>query len=455
MSRLTWIWPCISGLLALWTFTGCNPPGTLERIRESGKLVVLTRNAPTTYYIGRAGPMGFDYELVAAFAASLGVEVQLEVRDSVAAILEAMARGEGDIAAAGLTHTAKRQARFLFGPDYHTVQQQVVCHRNGKRPERLEELPNLQLLVIAQSSYVERLEELRETLPGLRWDTTAELPTEEILARVWRQEVDCTVADSNIVAINRRYYPELLVAFPLTDEQSLAWVLRPGSTDLQQALQRWFDQDTQDELLKTLRDRYYSHVDLFDYVDLQVYHRHIRERLPRFRPLFERAAQKYGFSWPLIAAVAYQESHWNPQAKSPTGVRGIMMLTQRTANALGIHNRLSPTQSINGGTKYLAQLRRRLPTAVHNPNRLWLALAAYNVGLAHLRDAMSLAARLEKDPHDWHELRQVLPLLAQKKYFKTLKYGYARGTEPVRYVRRIRNYQEILEARLQRLSRTR
>jgi membrane-bound lytic murein transglycosylase F len=392
--------------------------------------------------------MGFEHDLITAFAASLGVDVEFKMLPSVAAILEAIGRGEGHITAAGLTRTPQREKTFLFGPDYHTVQQQVVCHRDGPRPRRLPDLPNVELLVIEKSSYVERLGELQDTLPGLRWEATADLVTEEILARVWRKELDCTVADSTIVAINRRYHPELVVVFPITDPQPLAWILRPGSTDLRNALGRWFKKDAQDELLRTLRDRYFGHVDIFDYVDVRTYHKHIEKRLPQFRPLFEYAAKTHDLPWTLLAAVAYQESHWRPRAKSPTGVRGIMMLTQPTAQALGVTNRLDPVQSINGGAKYLARQFRRVPAEVQNPDRLWFGLAAYNVGINHLRDAMVLAERLDKNPHVWRDVKTVLPLLAKRKYFKTVKYGYARGTEPVRFVRRIRNYQEILEKQL-------
>lgn len=442
----------------LWQMMGCGPSNqenesTLHRIRKAGTLVVLTRNAPTTYYIGREGQLGFEHDLVTAFAASLNVSVQFDVRSSITSILAGIAKGEGDIAAAGLTRTPQRETTFLFGPDYHSVQQQVICHRSGKRPKNVQDLPNVSLLIISNSSYEERLQELQTTLPTLHWETTRTLSTEAILARVWRREVDCTVADSIIVAINRRYYPELVVAFPLTDHQPLAWVLRPGSTDLQQALQRWFDEPAQNQLLTALRDRYYGHVNLFNYVDLKTFQRHVRHRLPHLRPVFQQAAKTYDFSWTLLASQAYQESHWNAKAKSPTGVRGIMMLTRRTARSLGLRNRLNPQQSINGGARYMARLRARLPDQVKGKNRLWFTLAAYNVGMGHLKDAMTLARRHGKNPHIWRDVKQILPLLTQHRYFKTVTFGYARGTEPVRYVQRIRNYQDLLEAQMRHTSR--
>ena len=198
-----------------------------------------------------------------------------------------------------------------------------------------------------------------------------------------------------------------------------------------------------------LRDEHFD-IDEFDYVDMRSFVRRIKSRLPALRPLFEQAAQEYDIPWTLLAAQAYQESHWNRRARSPTGVRGIMMLTQRTARELGVKSRLDPEQSIMGGAKYLYRLQKRIPDTVVGQDRWWYALAAYNVGMGHVHDARRLARKLERNPDSWLELRGVLPLLSQKKYYKDLKYGRARGSEPVTYVNKIRSYQNILHAQLAR-----
>jgi membrane-bound lytic murein transglycosylase F len=416
----------------------------LEAVRERGELVVLTRNAPTTYYFGRDGEAGFEYDLVSAFADHLGVTPRFVLLESVDQVISALAEGRGDLAAAGLTHTAGREGRFAFGPGYFLVQQQVVCRRGGASPRTVEDLAGVQLMVTASSSYVERLEELRPEIPGLTWEARADLTTEQILEKVWRREVDCAVADSNIVAINRRYFPELQVAMPLTEEESLAWMLRPESRGLKREVDRWFAGLEDNGLLAILQGRYYGHVEIFDYVDVARFRRRIDSLLPRFRRLFEEAAEAHDLDWTLLAAQAYQESHWDPGARSPTGVRGMMMLTHRTAGELGVNNRLDPAQSIHGGARYLADLRRRLPESIEEPDRTWIALAAYNIGMGHVFDARELARELGRDPDIWVEFREVLPLLAQPRYHRNLRFGYARGSEPVEYVRRIRNYEEIL-----------
>lgn len=443
----------IIGIVMLLTLSGMvsslctwlSLSGYIEELKKGGKLVVITRNSPITYYVSSEGSAGFEYDLANAFAKHLGVKVEFKLMDSVAQILEAIEKGEGDIASASLTRTQEREEKYLFGPSYLNIQQQVVCRRGRRIPKNIEGLKNIPLLVIEKSSYEERLKELKTHYPFLKWDTTRELSTEDILEKVWEKEVPCTVADSNIVAINRRYYPELVVAFPITEEQQLAWIIHPKKKFLIQAAEQWLDDFEEENQLAILHDKYYGYVDIFNYVDLSVYRRHIKERLPTLRHLFKKAARKYDIPWSLLAAQSYQESHWNPKAKSPTGVRGVMMLTRRTAKSLGVTNRLDPRQSINGGAKYLKKMLKRLPASIPPSDRLSYALAAYNIGMAHLKDAQILAKRLNKDPSSWRELKQVLPLLSKKKYYKTLKYGYARGIEPVRYVERIYNYRDILE----------
>ena len=436
-------------LLLATLVSGCERGvDALDDARERGVLEVVTRHGSTTLFEGRDGAEGFEHDLTRAFAAHLGLEVRYLVQDSIPAVLAAIDAGEGHLAAAALTRTAERERRFRFGPDYKEVQQQVVCHRDGAAPQSVADLVGLDLLVLGGSSYEERLRELRAEHPALRWRTSAELSTAEILERVWRRDADCTLADSNLVAINRRYYPELHVAFAISDPQQLAWVLPQRSDKLAAALEEWFAEAQASGLLERLDERHFGHVDVFDYVDLREYRQRIAERLPAYEPLFRAAAERHGLPWTVLAALAYQESHWNPSARSPTGVRGMMMLTRRTARSLGVQNRLDARESIMGGARYLERMLKRVPDSVIGPDRLWFALAAYNVGFGHLRDARVLAQRLGRDPDTWRDLKEVLPLLSRKQYYTTLKHGYARGGEPVRYVERVRNYLDILEQRL-------
>ncbi len=437
-------------LLGLGLLVSCSSGDRLDNIEQKKILTVVTRNAPTTWYEGRDGDAGFEYELAKNFAAYLDVKLKMVTRDSVSGILDIIRQGKADIAAAGLTRTAERENGFLFGPPYQEVTQQVVCRRGGARPRSVEELAGVELMVSANSSYVERLQSLKSRYPDLHWREDASLNTESLLEQVWKKELECTIADSNIVAINRRYFPELSVRFDLGKPQSLAWMLPADAAALRDKVNIWYELIDRNGELAALKEKYYGYIEVFDYVDTRTLTRRIKRLLPKFRPMFEEAGMRYGIDWTLLAAQSYQESHWNPRAKSPTGVRGIMMLTLTTAKEMGIKSRLNAKENILGGAKYLAQMRKRLPQSITRHDREWMALAAYNVGFGHMRDAFVLTERLDKNPNLWTDVSTVLPLLGRRKYYRTLKHGYARGWEPVRYVKRIRDYQDIIVNNLER-----
>ena len=423
---------------------------SLEDIQASGKLVVLTRNAPTTVYTDREEKQtGPEYDLVESFAASIGVEVEYKIKPSIKEIIAAVENAEGDLAAAGLTITEQRLQKFIFGSAYQDVTQQVVCRRDNVQPDAIENLVGLNLVVIADSSYVERLKVLREQYPDLVWKETTTEDTEQLLRAVWLREIDCTIADSNIVDINRRYFPELIAPLNLNESETLGWMMSAERGDLKAAIENWIEPFQLGGEAAALQERYYGFVELFDYVDTRRFIKRVKSRYPKYDKYFNEAAEKYQLDPLLLAAQAYQESHWRANARSPTGVRGIMMLTLNTARAMGVESRLDPKQSIFGGAKYMARLLSdRFEDDVTEPDRTWLALAAYNVGRGHLHDAQKLAREQGLNPYLWSDIKQVLPLLSDKRYYRKLKYGYARGFEPVRYVQRIRDYRLILDNEL-------
>jgi membrane-bound lytic murein transglycosylase F len=433
--------------LALVAGAGCHqlsPQNEVGAIKAKGELRVLIRNNATCYYEGPTGFAGFEYELAKAFADYLGVKLVCIVTHNFKEMIPSLLRGDADLITAGFTVTEQRRRKVAFGPAYMEVQQQVVGRRGGPAPETVADLIGHPLWINAGTSYEERLRQLKQQYPALSWMPVSGYETEEILEMVWRGIVPLTIADSNIVAVNRRYYPQLRINFAIEEGQQLAWAVHPQHQYLLTTVERWFSRPETSALLHRLKEHYYGHLEVFDYVDLVKYHNRVRHRLPRYRDQFEEAAERHGLDWRLVAAQSYQESHWDPNAVSFTGVRGMMMLTQETADTLGVKSRVDPRQSIEGGVRYLAHLHERIGDDVPEPDRTYMALAAYNVGWGHLEDARTLAERLEKDPNSWQDVSAILPLLRQKKYYSSLPHGYARGTEPVRYVDRIKTYYGIL-----------
>lgn len=432
--------------VAGFLLTTCTArPPVLEQVLTTGELHVITRNAPTTYYYGPDGETGLEYDLARLFAERLGVELRIQVASTVAAVFPPLIRGDVHIAAAGLTITASRLDRVRFGPPYQEVVQQIAYRYGTGRPRNPGDLVGGRFEVVAGSSHSEHLARLIDEFPELTWSENRDAEREELLHRVAEGLIDYTIADSTELQLTQRYYPEIRAAFDISDPEPLAWALAPGDDrSLLDEVERFFEQLRDSGTLEQLIDKYYAHVDRFDYVGTRVLLRHISVRLPEYEQAFREAAAEVGVDWRLLAAIGYQESHWNPRAVSPTGVRGIMMLTLNTAEYIGIENRLNPRESIFGGARYFASLRSRLPARIREPDRTWLALAAYNIGLGHLEDARVITQRQGGDPDSWTDVREHLPKLAQRRYFEGTRYGYARGREPVIYVDNVRSYYDVL-----------
>lgn len=427
----------IIGLL----FLGCAKPKRLEDIKAQGKIIVLTRNAPTTYYENNYGDLvGIEYELAKSFAKHLGVQAEFVVLNSTNEILKALKNGDGDLAAAGLAYTNKRAKNFLLGPPYQTIQQEVVCNKMFSINNR-NDLSKIKIAVIKNSNYEDRLKKI----PKLQIELISDLSTEELLEEVSKKNKECTVANSNILSIQKRYFTNLFSVYSLENEEQLVWAFPKSYKFLNKELKKWYSNIQKSSLLSALIDKYYGHTEEFNYLDRKIFLEKAKSTLPKYQGLFKMAGDKYKIPWKLLAALSYQESHWNPNAESPTGVKGIMMLTQSTAKEMDVKDRRDPFQSIVGGAKYLKQTIDQIPPYIDGDDRIWMGLASYNVGYSHLRDARSLAVLKEKNPNRWAGVKEMLPLLSNNKYYRHLPHGYARGHEPVLFVQRIRNYLELLK----------
>jgi membrane-bound lytic murein transglycosylase F len=427
--------------------SACNvsQDNKLSAVKHAGELVVLTRNSPTTYYEGPDGPTGFEYDLAHAFAARLGVTLRMKTVDRFSDLLPMVADGDGDFAAAGLTITPLRETQVRFTPSYQTIRQQVVCNARTPPPANVKGLIGRHLEVAAGTSYVEVLNRLKLRYPQLSWTTTDNLQTEDLLVQVQQGLTELTVADSNIIDLSRQFNPDLRVAFDLSEPEKLAWAFPLSDDDsLYQAASRFLEDMRQSGELAHLIERHYGPASRFNPINLAAYIEKITTDLPRYRDIFQEAGRRYLLDWRLLAALSYQESYWDPAAVSPTGVRGIMMLTETTAQHLGVSNRMDVRQSVNGGAAYLRTLMDRIPERIREPDHTWFALAAYNVGINHLEDARIITQSQGGDPDKWADVKERLPLLTKAAWYTKARHGYARGYEPVQFVTRIRMYYEIL-----------
>ncbi|MGX5173546.1 membrane-bound lytic murein transglycosylase MltF [Aliikangiella sp. IMCC44653] len=434
----------LSVFLATFLY-GCTQPqlSTLDKIKQRGKILVVTRNSPTTYYESATGFAGIEYELVEQFAQKLNVKVEWVINDNLKEIVELVDQGKVDFAAAGLTVTPEREKNLQFAPAYQQITSKLVFKQGNKWPRNVSQLDG-ELRVLAHSSFAQELLNLKQSHPELHWSETTEHTSEELLMMILDETIDYTIVDSTELDLNRRFHPELAVAFTVGKPQSLAWAF-PKSQDytlFTQVIEFFGEQQASGQVAQ-LVEKYYGHVEHFDYVGARQFHRATQEKLDEYKDYFVESAED-DLDWRLLAAISYQESHWRPKAKSPTGVRGMMMLTLPTAKQLGIKNRLDAEQSILGGAKYLRKILSRVPQRIQDPDRTWFALAGYNVGWGHVEDARIITEKQGGDPDKWADVKERLPLLQKKRWYKQTKHGYARGAEPVKYVTNIRRYYDVL-----------
>ena len=437
----------IAILAAIVMLQGCiDRAPILEQVKRDGKLTIVTRNASTTYYEDPDGqPDGLEFELASLFADHLGVELEVKVVNNLKDIFTMVAKQDVDFAAAGLTITERRKNWVRFTPPLQKVTPEIVYRVGTKKPENVTDLIGHTVEVVANSSHAERLQALKHKYPKLRWVENAKLESEELLDLVKNQLVDYVVVDSNELMINQHLYPRLSAAFALDKPEAVAWAFpHTNDTSLYDEATRFIDEIRNNGVLDQVLERHYSHIQQFDQVGTFTFLEHIQERLPQYEEAFKKAASDNNLDWMLLAAMGYQESHWNADAISPTGVRGLMMLTRHTAKYLGVSDRKDPLESIEGGARYLRDIYERLPESIKDPDRMWMALASYNIGLGHLRDARHLTERRNGNVDKWVEVKDNLPLLRKRKWYRTTRHGYARGNEAVKYVENIRSYYEIL-----------
>jgi membrane-bound lytic murein transglycosylase F len=424
-----------------------SKPTALELIRERGSIIVITQNSGSTYYLYREQPAGFEYDLAAEFARYLNVDLEV-VTPGWLEMFAMLDHAEGDFIAAGVTVVPSRERRVDFSDPYLTIQQEVIVHHDNYNIKSVDDLSGRTVYVRAGTSYQEKLAVLLGEGVDMDLVLVPDVTTDELIRRVADSEIDITVADSNIALLNRMYHPDIRIAFPLPEPQSLAWAVRKGNGELLEVMNEFFTRIRTDGTLDAIYNRYHEDANYLNRFDLKAFHRKVETELPRYRKMISKAADKHGFDWRLIAAMIYQESHFNPRARSYTGVRGLMQVTQMAAAEMGIDNRMDPQQSIDAGVGYLASLYERFDDIENEKDRLLFSLASYNIGYGHVRDAQKIVKEHGRPADSWSSLVETLPFLEMPEFYHDTRYGYARGTEPVRFVENIMAYYDILKRKI-------
>ena len=444
-------------LAFLLLVASCDKPSEVPIVETPAAVVnkekvitFVTINSPNTYFVdGNNEFAGLEYDLAKLFVQELddGTQLKFIVEKHIDQVLPNLINGKADIAAADITVTETRKTRIDFSKPYQDVQQQVVYNKAyiKKPPKNLKELIGKNISVPAGTSFAERLNKLHQLEPNLFWEERRDVDSEKIIHEVANGEVDYTIADSHLVAILQNYYPNLGVAFSIGEPEKIAWgISKQADPMLQEKANAFFTKIKNNGTLRNLIDRYHGNAKRLNPLDIKTFLIRSNTLLPKYKHLFKQAQEITGIDWRLLAAISYQESHWDTFNTSPTNVRGLMMLTEATADQMGVTDRLDPKQSIPAGAKYINLLVETIPDRVPEPDRIYMALASYNIGYAHVEDARVLAQRHGLNPDSWADIKKTLVMLNNPEYYSTVKYGYASGGAPVIFVESIRSYHNIL-----------
>jgi membrane-bound lytic murein transglycosylase F len=419
--------------LCAWLWTRTTSVDPLPDWRQ-GELVVIV--PPLEMETENA----FETELAEQFAQQLQVKLKvipLPADQSLPALVAHKAH---------LATAARNTADYAlrFGKAYQSLDELLICHRTT--PDDIDELEGRELVVTAGSPQESALREVQRDHSSLRWKSRRGTSPDELLEEVADGKLDCTVANEEQLTTSRNFYPDLGIALDIDSPSDMSWAFIGGEdTKLFDEAQQFFARIKQDGTLRHLLDRYYGHNDRLEAPDAEAFIAQTRSMLPHFRHWFKEAADLTGIEWQVLAALAYQESHWDPSATSYTNVRGMMMLTEETADRMGVENRLDAHSSILAGARYLQLLKEQLPLRMNEKDRLWMALAAYNQGMGHLEDARILASQSGLNPDVWADVKRMMPLLARPSFYKNAKRGKARGGEAVILVETVRLYHDMLK----------
>jgi membrane-bound lytic murein transglycosylase F len=436
----------ILGLFLLVNLSACdNQQSQLDSMLEIGEVRVVTIYSPTTYFIDADSETGFEYELARMFATDLGLKLKIIIADNKSEMVDILMRGEADIAAGLIKQTFSENNNLIAGPEYYHVTQQVIYKRGFDRPDSLDDLSPYQLHIAQGGIKPEKLVGLKQQYTEFSWKLHPDASSSDIIDLIENDQIAYAGVYSNELLLAQQTYPELRAAFDILQPTPLSWFVRnTPDKSLLAKIENFFIEIDQKESLTELIEYFFGPVQKFDYVDQRQFISRFKSRFTQYDSLFKATAKENDIDWRMLAAMSYQESHWNARARSPTGVRGLMMLTLDTAKQVGVTDRLDPEQSIQGGARYFNLMLKKIPQQIQGPDRTWFALAAYNIGFGHLEDARVITQKQGGNPNKWVEVKTYLPNLQNSQWYKQTRFGYAKGIQAVSFVEGIRKYYNTL-----------
>ncbi len=451
------------GILVICAFwmSGCQMKKTdlkgpavirdLNEIVADGKLRVLIAYSATSYFLYRGQTMGYEYELLKRLAKKLNLELDLKVSRNLDHMLDELKKGNIDLVAHGLAVTQERKEEVAF-IDYLYLTKQVLVQRKPDNWRKLTidnikeamiqdpiELIGDTVSVRKNSSYLKRLLNLSKEIGGDIVIDTLEgaISTDEIIKQVVDKKIKYTVADGNLARINASHYPILDVSVPVSFSQRIAWAVSLDSPKLLEKINDWIEEEKKGSDYYVIYNKYFENKRSFKRRAKSEFYSLNKNQISTYDRLIKKHAQELGWDWRLLASLVYQESQFEPSDSSWAGAKGLMQIMPSTAQELRIKDRGNPEESLRGGTAYLEQLSGYFEEVKDSVQRIKFAMASYNCGYQHVKDAQNLAELRGLDKYTWDDnVDNMILALSDPQHYnhEAVQYGYVRGAEPYDYV---------------------
>lgn len=435
-----------------------SPVLDLEEIKNRGEIIALVDYSSTSYFMYKGTPMGFEYEILSKFAKSMDLKLIVKPVSDLTSIIDSLNNMKGDIIASNLTTTKERREKVEFTLPLIRTKQVLVQRKNknnDKYISHLDELIGKNVYVQKGSSFYKRIQNLSEEIGGdiVINQVSGNITVEELIEQVSEGEIDYTIADQHVAKINKVFYKNIDINTAISLEQQLAWAIRKNAPNLLIAANEWLKEFKKTVEYRVIYLKYYGNTSLYrTRVNSELFSSKSGQISP-YDKIIKQHAKSIDWDWRLLTSLIYQESQFDHYAKSWVGAQGLMQIMPATAAEYGVDSLGTPEQNIEAGVKYLQWLDKQFqPKVADSEERIKFVLAAYNVGLGHVFDAIRLADKFYLNPQLWNNnVANMLLKKSNPKYYndEVVHYGYCRGREPYRYVdeimERYEHYMNITE----------
>ncbi len=386
--------------------------------------------------------MGFEYELLRDFATARGVRLNMIVNADINEAFEMLNKGDADLLALNLEVTEKRKKYAEFTIPHNQLGTVLVQRKSNQPIRKLEQLSGKTVHVRKSSTFKTKMELVSFQLAGKLQIVEDEsyVDGEKLIEAVSKGDINYTIVDEDMGMVNSTYFENIDVDFKVSDPVDIAWAVRRNAPDFLAELNTWLEKVKKSAKYRILFEKYFKNPRASYFRGTSPYSSVSGNRISAYDEIIKYHADELGWDWRMLAALIYKESHFDVEAESWAGARGLMQLMPATMEHYGVSDPINPRESIAGGVRYLKYLDRywtsRVPAA---SERVKFILASYNVGQGHVDDAVRLAIKYRKDPSDWNDVAYYLERKSQPLYYRdeVVRFGYCRGSEPVNYVRDI------------------